>query len=167
MVRIRAISRISSWAQPKRVSVAAVHSETMGITRAKRAFLLQRLHSPGVGAEGAADRKSNGLVFQEKPSFPRYAPQFVERVVDGVFDGGPGGDGGHLSPAGRAQITVRPNRLAASGLRRRAYWPDPAPGSPASGRPAPASPRTRAGTVFYHQVIAAQPAKPAGRSAQS
>ena len=36
--QIRAISRISSWAQPKRVSVAAVHSETMGITRAKRAF---------------------------------------------------------------------------------------------------------------------------------
>ena len=36
--QMRAISRISSWAQPKRVSVAAVHSETMGITRAKRAF---------------------------------------------------------------------------------------------------------------------------------
>ena len=40
--QIRSISRISSWAGPKRVSVAAVHSETMGITVEKRAFTCSR-----------------------------------------------------------------------------------------------------------------------------
>ena len=39
---MRSISRIRSWAAPKRVSVAAVHSDTIGTTLANRALTRSR-----------------------------------------------------------------------------------------------------------------------------
>ena len=69
--QIRPISRIRSWALPKRVSGSPVHSETMGTTFCQRTHICSKADIAFAQVhKDLAYGKSNGPIFQGRPSFP-------------------------------------------------------------------------------------------------
>ena len=80
--QMRSTSRIRSWAAPKRVSVAATVSDTMGTTRAKRAFTCSRASTALAWVQKDPHRANPTVLSIKAFSFP---PAGVSTPAPGAY----------------------------------------------------------------------------------